>query len=61
LDLFGNCSNFVDFYVKTLNLYYFPKKSIRARKPDMYWFCVQVGFHGLQGVNLVMTIAPEYS
>ncbi len=33
---------------------------VRVRKPDMYWFRVQLGFHGLHGVNLVLTIAPEY-
>lgn len=33
---------------------------VRVRKPDMFWFRVQFGFHGLHGVNLVMTIAPEY-
>jgi len=33
---------------------------IRVRRPDMYWFRVQLGFHGLHGVNLVMTIAPEF-
>lgn len=33
---------------------------VRVRSPDMYFFRLQVGFHGLQGVNLVMTIAPEF-
>jgi len=33
---------------------------VRVRKPDMFWFRVQIGFHGLHGINLVMTIAPEY-
>ena len=33
---------------------------VRVRRPDMFWFRVQFGFHGLHGVNLVMTIAPEY-
>lgn len=33
---------------------------VRVRKPDMYWFRVQLGFHGLHGVNLVLTIAPEF-
>ena len=33
---------------------------VRVRKPDMYWFRVQLGFHGIHGVNLVMTIAPEF-
>lgn len=33
---------------------------VRVRRPDMYWFRVQLGFHGLHGVNLVMTIAPEF-
>ncbi len=34
---------------------------VRVRRPDMYWFRVQFGFHGLHGINLVMTIAPEYN
>lgn len=33
---------------------------VRVRKPDMYLFRLQFGFHGLQGMNLVLTIAPEY-
>ena len=33
---------------------------VRVRRPDMYWFRVQLGFHGLHGVNLVLTIAPEF-
>ena len=33
---------------------------VRVRKPDMYLFRLQFGFHGLQGVNLVLTIAPEF-
>ncbi|MCQ2103086.1 MAG: outer membrane protein assembly factor [Fibrobacter sp.] len=33
---------------------------IRVRQPNMYLFRVQFGFHGLHGVNLVMTIAPEF-
>lgn len=33
---------------------------VRVRKPDMFWFRVQFGFHGLHGVNLVLTIAPEF-
>lgn len=33
---------------------------VRVRMPDMYLFRFQVGFHGLQGVNLVLTIAPEF-
>lgn len=33
---------------------------VRVRKPDMFWFRMQFGFHGLHGVNLVLTIAPEY-
>ena len=33
---------------------------VRVRRPDMYWFRVQLGFHGLHGVNLEMTIAPEF-
>lgn len=33
---------------------------VRVRKPDMYLFRLQFGFHGVQGVNLVLTIAPEF-
>ncbi len=33
---------------------------VRVRKPDMFWFRVQFGFHGLHGINLVLTVAPEY-
>ena len=33
---------------------------IRVRMPNMYLFRVQFGFHGLHGVNLIMTIAPEF-
>lgn len=33
---------------------------VRVRKPDMYLFRLQFGFHGLQGVTMVMTIAPEF-
>lgn len=33
---------------------------IRVRQPNMYLFRMQLGFHGLHGVNLVMTIAPEF-
>jgi len=33
---------------------------VRVRRPDMYWFRLQLGFHGLHGVNFVITIAPEF-
>lgn len=33
---------------------------VRVRTPDMYLFRVQFGFHGLHGVSLVLTIAPEF-
>lgn len=33
---------------------------IRVRQPNMYLFRLQFGFHGLHGMNLVMTIAPEF-
>jgi hypothetical protein len=33
---------------------------IRVRMPNMYLFRVQFGFHGLHGVNLILTIAPEF-
>lgn len=33
---------------------------VRVRMPNMYLFRLQFGFHGLQGVNLVLTIAPEF-
>lgn len=33
---------------------------VRVRKPRMYLTRLQLGFHGLQGVNLIMTIQPEF-
>ena len=33
---------------------------IRVRMPNMYLFRMQFGFHGLHGMNLIMTIAPEF-
>ena len=33
---------------------------IRVRQPNLYLFRFQIGFHGLHGVNLVLTIAPEF-
>ncbi|MCQ2092627.1 MAG: BamA/TamA family outer membrane protein [Fibrobacter sp.] len=33
---------------------------IRVRQPNMYLFRLQFGFHGLHGVNMVITIAPEF-
>ncbi len=33
---------------------------VRVRKPDMYLFRLQFAFHGLHGISLVMTIAPEF-
>ena len=33
---------------------------IRVRMPNLYLFRVQVGFHGLHGINFIMTIAPEF-
>lgn len=33
---------------------------VRVRKPNMYLFRLQFGFHGLQGVNLVLTVSPEF-
>ena len=33
---------------------------IRVRQPNLYLFRLQFGFHGLHGVNLIMTIAPEF-
>lgn len=33
---------------------------VRVRKPNMYLFRLQFGFHGIRGVNLVLTIAPEF-
>ncbi|MDR1760634.1 MAG: hypothetical protein LBR60_08960 [Fibrobacter sp.] len=33
---------------------------IRVRRPEMYFFRVQLGFHGFDGINFVMTIAPEF-
>lgn len=42
------------------NLYNSWGFGVRVRRPDMYWFRLQLGFHGLHGVNLVITIAPEF-
>lgn len=33
---------------------------IRVRQPNMYLFRLQLGFHGLHGVNMIITIAPEF-
>ena len=33
---------------------------IRVRMPNLYLFRCQVGFHGLHGINLILTIAPEF-
>ena len=33
---------------------------IRVRQPNMYLFRVQLGFHGLHGINMIITIAPEF-
>ena len=33
---------------------------IRVRQPNLYLFRLQFGFHGLHGVNIIMTIAPEF-
>lgn len=33
---------------------------IRVRKPDMYFFRLQVGFHGFEGIVFTCTIAPEF-
>lgn len=33
---------------------------IRVRKPSMFFFRFQVGFHGAQGVNFIITIRPEF-
>ncbi len=33
---------------------------VRVRTPDLYLFRVQFGFHGLHGVSLVLTVAPEF-
>ena len=33
---------------------------VRVRKPDMYFFRLQFGFHGLKGVKMVITVAPEF-
>lgn len=42
------------------NLYNSWGFGVRVRRPDMYWFRLQLGFHGRHGVNLVLTIAPEF-
>lgn len=33
---------------------------VRVRKPDMYLFRVQCAFHGRHGINLILTMAPEF-
>lgn len=33
---------------------------VRVRQPNMFLFRTQLGFHGLHGISLVMTIAPEF-
>ena len=33
---------------------------IRVRMPNLYLFRVQLGFHGLHGVNFILTIIPEF-
>ena len=33
---------------------------VRVRKPDMYFFRLQIGFHGTQDVSFICTIAPEF-
>ncbi len=33
---------------------------VRVRTPDMYFFRLQLGFHGLHGIHFIMTIAPEF-
>lgn len=33
---------------------------VRVRKPDMFFFRLQFAFHGLQGVKMVVTVAPEF-
>ena len=33
---------------------------VRVRRPDMYLFRLQLGFHGLHGVSFVCTVAPEF-
>ncbi|WP_405341894.1 BamA/TamA family outer membrane protein [Fibrobacter sp.] len=33
---------------------------IRVRRPDIYLFRLQLGFHGLHGINMIVTIAPEF-
>ena len=33
---------------------------VRVRRPDMYFFRVQIGFHGLHGFHTIITIAPEF-
>lgn len=33
---------------------------VRVRRPEMYFFRIQMGFHGLNGISFVMTVAPEF-
>ena len=42
------------------NLYNSWGFGVRVRKPDMYLFRVQFGFHGWHGFSLILTVAPEF-
>ncbi|MCF0216417.1 MAG: BamA/TamA family outer membrane protein [Fibrobacteraceae bacterium] len=33
---------------------------VRVRRPDLFLFRFQLGFHGSHGISLIMTIAPEF-
>lgn len=34
---------------------------VRVRSPDMFFFRGQIGFHGLHGISLIITISPEFN
>lgn len=58
-DEYGVISDKLNHWSKK-NLYNSWGFGVRVRKPDMYLFRLQFAFHGLHGINLVMTIAPEF-
>ena len=58
-DEYGIISDKVNHWSKK-NIYNSWGFGVRVRKPDMYLFRVQFAFHGLHGISLVLTIAPEF-
>ena len=56
---YGIISDKINHWSKK-NLYNSWGFGVRVRKPDLYLFRMQFGFHGFHGISLVMTIAPEF-